>query len=248
MTQEKKKILIVDDEVDLLEILGTFFQSKGFEVLTAPDGVEAQKIIDDEAHLDVVIADVKMPRAGGIEVLKKVVEKLPGVPPVIFISGYAETSAVEAFSLGAEELLAKPFPREMVFESVQRVLTPYEMRWDSVLEDPDLVSGFDCVVKKEEWEKSKDRYLGRGGVFIPLEGDFPSSFEVCKFSIKLEGKADSVFCGHGVVRWVRREVKRDLATGIGLEVQGLSKDSKKMFINYLTKNAVVSFIPRGTVG
>ena len=69
--EANKKILIVDDEADLTQIIGFLFTSKGFEVQTAGDGVEAlQKVF--VFRPDLIILDMNMPRMGGIEFYNKI--------------------------------------------------------------------------------------------------------------------------------------------------------------------------------
>lgn len=72
------RILISDDEVDIVEMLTGFFRSKGYEVFSAYNGVETLKLA--ELQPDIILLDINMPKLDGIEVCKKITmkQKLPG--------------------------------------------------------------------------------------------------------------------------------------------------------------------------
>ncbi|MEA2063292.1 MAG: response regulator [Gemmatimonadota bacterium] len=100
------KILIVDDESALREILSAFLSEENHRVRNAADGKEGLKLLDDELA-DVVISDVKMPVMGGLEFLKKAREKYD--VPFIMITGFADMDiAVNALNMGACFFIHKP--------------------------------------------------------------------------------------------------------------------------------------------
>ncbi|OGJ84644.1 MAG: hypothetical protein A2268_11515 [Candidatus Raymondbacteria bacterium RifOxyA12_full_50_37] len=71
------RILVVDDEVDLLEILSEFLTDKGFTVVTAHDGVEALQTLEKSPAFDLVLSDINMPRMKGFELINQVRKKYP---------------------------------------------------------------------------------------------------------------------------------------------------------------------------
>lgn len=104
---KKSKILIVDDEIDILETLSFFLRKEGFEVDTAINGKEAlSKIIS--LNFDGVVSDWMMPGMDGITLIKKVREEKI-VIPFIFLSGHADSNEEKQMvNYGAYTLLHKP--------------------------------------------------------------------------------------------------------------------------------------------
>ncbi len=127
VNEDKDRLLIVDDVPEILEALQRKFAARGFAVFTAPGVSEAIKLLDDTA-VDVVITDMKMPRASGLDLIRYVRENLPDTE-VMMITGYASVpDAVDAVKTGAEEYLAKPFTDEELFGAVGRVLEKLRAR------------------------------------------------------------------------------------------------------------------------
>jgi two-component system response regulator PilR (NtrC family) len=104
----KGKILIVEDEKSLREVLTILLEEEGYETASAVDGMAAAEMIQQDIY-DIVITDLKMPRADGFEVLRKVKEVSP-TTIVIMITAFGTTeSTIEAMKLGAYEFIHKPF-------------------------------------------------------------------------------------------------------------------------------------------
>ena len=103
-----KKILIVDDEEDIRELLRDFFTNKGFTILEAGDGPEALEIVQKEIPA-VVLLDVQMPEMSGIEVLKRIKQKFPQIGVVMATAISDEGTTREAIRLGAYSYILKPF-------------------------------------------------------------------------------------------------------------------------------------------
>jgi len=106
------RILLVDDEIQVLKALGRTFRKEGYEIFTASDGAGALEILD-QAEIDLIIADQKMPGMSGIDLLKRVKARYPWILRMI-LTGYPETSiAREAYrEAGTYRVLAKPWEPE----------------------------------------------------------------------------------------------------------------------------------------
>jgi len=114
------RVLIVDDDKSSLDILEEYLVAEGFSVLTASDGSKAIKIIEEE-DLDVVLTDLKLPGANGIEVLK-VAKKVNQDLHVIIITGYASLeTALQAIKEGGYDYITKPFRLEEVGVALKNV-------------------------------------------------------------------------------------------------------------------------------
>jgi len=108
MGRLKGKILIIEDEKSMREVLEILLKEEYYEVLTASDGLEGVSHIEKDIF-DLVITDIKMPRADGFEILKRTKEISPDTI-VIMITAFGTTeAAIEAMKLGAYDYINKPF-------------------------------------------------------------------------------------------------------------------------------------------
>jgi len=123
-----KRILVVDDEKPIRDILEHALTSSGFHVHTAADGFEALSLARHH-RFDLVITDMVMPGKDGIETIMELRRTLPGIK-IIAMSGGQSTGSGDflplAKTLGASAVLKKPFNRETFFDSVRGVLEPGE--------------------------------------------------------------------------------------------------------------------------
>ncbi len=109
---ERARILVADDEVNLRRVLVALLRRDGHEVVQASDGGEALTMLDHD--LDVVITDLRMPKADGMEVLRTAARTIPHVP-VIMVTAYGSVGqAVEAIKAGAFDYIEKPFEQDQI--------------------------------------------------------------------------------------------------------------------------------------
>ena len=101
------KVLIVDDEPVLRELVAFILVDKGFQFSEADSGNTAFQMISCQ-KFDVVVSDIRMPDGNGVELLKKINRMREAKPAVFLVSGYSEISPEEARKLGAKDLLNKP--------------------------------------------------------------------------------------------------------------------------------------------
>ena len=119
---DKERILVVDDEKVILDILKKSFEFWGYSCEAAQDGRSALETVRSNGFYNLLITDLKMPDLGGMEVLKAVKKYNPYIE-VIVLTGYpAVESAVEALKVGASDYLAKPFNLEEMRKTVTRCL------------------------------------------------------------------------------------------------------------------------------
>lgn len=119
---ERKTILVVDDEPDLLLILKDFLSEK-YNVLSANNGEEAYGIVENKtSRPDLVLSDINMPQMDGVTLLKKIRETYPAIG-VMMLSGQGDVrTAVEAMRLGAQDYISKPV---QVFEEINIRIANY---------------------------------------------------------------------------------------------------------------------------
>ena len=121
------RLLVIDDEPDLLRVLARTLAADGHEVATALSGPEGLAAFD-AAPAAIVITDIKMPGMDGIEVLKRVKERAPEAE-VIIVTGHGDVDlAVEALHFGASDFIAKPFRTETLAIALRRAEDKIEIR------------------------------------------------------------------------------------------------------------------------
>ena len=114
-------ILIVDDEQSYRQLLTLVFEEQGNTIRTAMNGRQALELLDAEAA-DVIISDVKMPDMDGIEMLRAVRSTLPDLGVILMTAFASVETAREAFKLGADDFIQKPFDVEELKLIVRKTL------------------------------------------------------------------------------------------------------------------------------
>ncbi len=117
--EERPRVLIVDDEKFIRDILADFLGMEGYVVRTAEDGAAALGELKNQAY-DIVISDLKMPRMGGIELLDQISSAAPNALTVIMTGFGTVETAIDAMKRGAYDYILKPFKVEEVIHVVQR--------------------------------------------------------------------------------------------------------------------------------
>jgi DNA-binding response OmpR family regulator len=106
MSKINKKIMIAEDERDLLSLLKDSFQEEGFIVFTASDGQEGVTIANKEKP-DLILADILMPKLDGIEMIKQI-RKSGGKVPVIFLTNFGDPEHIsKAIEVGNSDYIVK---------------------------------------------------------------------------------------------------------------------------------------------
>jgi CheY-like chemotaxis protein len=121
---EKKKLLVVDDEQDIVRALTIRLQTNGYEVVSAFDGEQAVLLAHKE-NPDLIILDIRMPAGDGFNAAERLKQsKLTRNIPIIFLTGSPDRSAEgKAAALGARFYIKKPYDAEELLDAVRRALT-----------------------------------------------------------------------------------------------------------------------------
>ena len=114
------KVLVVDDEEDILEVIQDRLEAYGFTVATAGNGLEALKKLSME-RFDGIFLDVKMPEMGGIEALEQIRKSDTKIPIIIITSSSTREAAIEAMAKVASEYVLKPFEWEELKAKIEKV-------------------------------------------------------------------------------------------------------------------------------
>ena len=115
-----RRVLLVDDEEDIVEVIQDRLEAYGFTVTTAGTGLEALKKLSVE-KFDGIFLDVKMPEMGGIEALEEIRKTDKQIPVIIITASSTRDAAIEAIAKGANEYVLKPFAWEELKAKIEKV-------------------------------------------------------------------------------------------------------------------------------
>ena len=123
----RRKILVLDDEVSLQQLLRTILESEGYEVLVTDDGRIALEMAGQRG-VELIIQDLRMRKMDGLTFLRLLKERYPDIPAIVLTAFGTMETAVEAMRLGAYTHLPKPFDTSELRTTVSRALERMELR------------------------------------------------------------------------------------------------------------------------
>ena len=123
-TRPRRRVLVVDDEASVREVLAQYLQLEGYQALTAADGAEALRLAADQPP-DLVVLDLMLPGVDGLEVCRRL-RASSAVPILMLTARSDELDKIAGFATGADDYVTKPFsPREVVMR-VQAIMRRLE--------------------------------------------------------------------------------------------------------------------------
>ena len=150
------KLLIVDDEAGLRQLLAIVFEREGHQVIVAENGARALAALKANP-VDLMLSDVRMPDVTGIELLREARQFLPHLA-VVMMTAYATVEdAREAFKLGADDFITKPFDIEELKLIIERTLQKLQL----VKENESLKSEVQALIKNQRERGSLGNIIGR---------------------------------------------------------------------------------------
>ena len=155
MKKGKTKILLVDDEPDILEIVGYNLTQEGYQIITAENGKEAIAKAKKELP-DLIIMDVMMPEMDGMEACENI-RKIPELKNVIitFLTARSEDySQVAGFDSGADDYITKPIKPKLLVSKVKALLRRLK---EQELSSETTISIGEIEINREEYKIVKDK-------------------------------------------------------------------------------------------
>lgn len=122
-TREKKTILVIEDDLDVLSMIIKHLKYFGYEVIVAMDGMEGLKRLETGGY-DLVITDIVMPYVSGVGVVSALKARTPHIP-VIAITGFGKEPEAAAMEKEADLVLAKPVKMAVLKDHVEELLKTY---------------------------------------------------------------------------------------------------------------------------
>ncbi|MDD5174100.1 MAG: response regulator [Candidatus Omnitrophota bacterium] len=122
MAEKKLRMMIVDDEIEILKMLKDVFELRGWETITTPTGLTVMSTLEKEP-IDIILLDIKLPNGSGLTVLKNIKKKYPKLPVIMFTGfGYEDNMVNEAMHLGAAGYVSKNVPIQELIEVINNTL------------------------------------------------------------------------------------------------------------------------------
>ncbi|AZH29260.1 MULTISPECIES: response regulator transcription factor [Paenibacillus] len=145
------RVLVVDDDPHIRELVGHFLRLEGLEVVEAVDGLDAMRLFD-ETKVDLLVLDIMMPGMDGWELCRKLREQTD--LPLLMLTAKGETSQiVKGFALGTDDYLVKPFDPMVLVARVKALLKRYRIMASKSVTVGDLVlrsDTFECQAGEQE--------------------------------------------------------------------------------------------------
>ena len=117
-----RRILVVDDELDIRMVLEEILKGQGFEVFTAENGAEALRKLEQESY-DLMVLDIMMPIMDGNEVMAKLPEEIKEKMPVIMLTAKAsDEDVMDGYKKGADYYIVKPFDNVTLINAILYLL------------------------------------------------------------------------------------------------------------------------------
>ncbi|RCW49950.1 MULTISPECIES: response regulator transcription factor [unclassified Halanaerobium] len=175
-----EKILVVDDEKHIRDLIEFNLDKAGFEVLTAVDGKEALKVLNK--NIDLIVLDLMLPEIDGLEVCRKMRadKELKNIPIIMLTAKGEEVDKILGLEMGADDYMTKPFsPRELtarikaIFRRLSQMKAPDEFE-EEILEEGNIkidtarhevvVSGKEISLTPKEFELLRYLIINKGRV------------------------------------------------------------------------------------
>lgn len=129
---EKKRILIVEDDKNIMSIIEKYLINEGYTVFTAKDGLQGLTVFNEET-VDLVILDVMMPKLDGFQVLKEM-RSVSNIPVLMLTAKKSVDDRIKGFDCGADDYVLKPFsPREVIKRVEAIIKRTYGMDQESTV-------------------------------------------------------------------------------------------------------------------
>src|SRR5579864_5312096 len=126
-----ERILVVDDEEPIREIVSSMLGSAGYKCQQAGSGKEALAILDSGGQFELILSDLMMAELDGIGLLERTKERYPDMPVVMVTAVHDISVALTAIRNGAYDYLLKPFEREQLLNTVRRALENRRLKLDN---------------------------------------------------------------------------------------------------------------------
>lgn len=146
----KMRILVVDDDREIVELLNIYLRNEGYDVLKAYNGQQALSYIRAEADIQLIILDVMMPKTDGLSVVEQLRKGNYDVPVLMLSAKSSDNDKIQGLMSGADDYVTKPFNPLEVMARVKSILRRQHKNLEVV--EPDVVEVGPLIIKKDSHE------------------------------------------------------------------------------------------------
>lgn len=238
-----KKVLVVDDEPDIREILFEELKFAGLDVYEASNGQDAYQIFLKEKP-QTILSDVRMSGGDGVTLARQVKSASPFATRVFLLTGFADLTPWDAYDIGVEGYYTKPFQlaelRDVVLRSFKPLEELFAEHWTGTVAGSIQTK----LSSSEDFLNHPSVRLGRGGVFIPLE--LLKERKPFRSGEKYHLECGSENLGIVTFRWARTETGQGTgALGLGLEFVSCAPSFLQKLRDRRQFESGVAYIPSG---
>jgi putative nucleotidyltransferase with HDIG domain len=219
------RILIVDDEEAIREIVSTLLQAQGYRCATVPNGKKAIEYLMNNT-VDVVLSDMVMPEMDGVQLLRWLHHHDPDVPVIMVTAIHDVSTALESIRGGAYDYILKPFEKDQLFLSVRRAI---EHRW-LLLENRNYQRNLENLVEKRTAELR--------GALQQLEQSYDETLEALGGALDLKDAETEGHCKRVTAYTIT------IAKEMGSESVPLPQIARAAFLHDIGKMAIPDRILR----
>lgn len=236
--------LVIEDQELFREAVADELSFFGFKTSTAVNGEEGLKSIK-QTEYDLILSDIRMPIRDGRWLLSELRKIRRISPPFIFMTGFTELSPREAFHMGADGFVGKPFDSERLEKLIKKVCRPMNTRWSTcpTVEPTIKIAKNFLSIAREETRQTF--LLGRGGIFLALDQSSVKVGEKISFSITFHEGPILKIEGTGSIVWREDLGEGSKQTGYGIDFDYITPETLDSLIAYLSKMDSVPVIPKG---
>jgi len=148
------KILVVDDDKEIVELLSIYIKNEGYEVIKAYDGKEAMTKVITEPNIDLMILDIMMPEMDGMSVVKEL-RKESDIPIIMLTARTTDMDKIKGLVAGADDYVTKPFNPLEVMARAKSLLRRSKKQMKS--EEPDTLKIGPLIINKDSHEVTTDQ-------------------------------------------------------------------------------------------
>ncbi|MCC5912568.1 MAG: response regulator [Clostridiaceae bacterium] len=154
------KLLIVDDDVALLDLMEKLFRNEGYHVFISSNPDEVISLVKEETF-DLIIMDIMMPNKTGFDLYQQMKQENIDIPTIFLTGTENKESRIKALREGIDHYIIKPFEPEELFASVEGILKKKNQQQMQVIKD-DLTGAYVRRYFNEKFNKEKERYIRNG--------------------------------------------------------------------------------------
>lgn len=175
-----EKILLVDDDLELLKVYKQIFAINGFNIITVSDPTEAFKIVNSQ-KVAVVITDIIMPKMGGMELLSRIKEASPSTEVIMLTAEGSVSGAVNAVRKGAFTYLVKPADIDDLILNVRKAVDIYAVREENTVLKQQVIEGYAPLIGNNdmiEEIRNKVAMIAPTDIVVLLTGESGTGKEI----------------------------------------------------------------------